>query len=624
MTRSNGASAMTVELFDKSETSWRWVILPLAGVMMVSVQYLEELPAALKARFIAASASGTSTAHVERIFNLLYMVYVAPNAILPVVSGLFTDSWGVGSSLRVGSALLLLGQLIFCIGLAMSDSSSVMALGRFLGGLGGESLTVSIAVLLSQWFKGNELSLAFGVNFAMAFLGALLSTWSTPRIAHVAGLQTSAWVGALWGFACVGLVLVTINIDKTVSEQTATRKGAFLSLSGAFSAADVDSLQSQREMENFSGRLLDSLEELDAPQGESPSSGVLSLSTHGRDTSSSQSNGHGHGHAHPSERPVGKAKLSRRFYLLACLSGIGYAATLPFHSISDALLMERDYFRPDPNAACSLMNPSQCWSDTNPAVNCSISAMYQPPLPINASVSLETIDCGLKAYRQNCATSEYCRRFRSSEALSARTSAVSVTVSIVLLPLVGILLDYVGHRAYLAVFLGVIFAVVHGLLAFTTIPPLALMIGEGVAFALFLVIIWPSVPLVVPEKAVGLGYGILTSSKNLVLTLSPSIVSAGYTNSGDHYIPGVEIMFVCLGVLVVMLGALIGREDIKTDGALNRGIAAERQRLAQEMSYATVEDDDLEMTTIHLSTLHNSGGSSSSRIDHSGHEDSKH
>ena len=50
---------------------------------------------------------------------------------------------------------------------AVSPSFYVMAAGRLLFGLGAESLIVAITTAIAKWFRGKELSFAFGVNLTI-------------------------------------------------------------------------------------------------------------------------------------------------------------------------------------------------------------------------------------------------------------------------------------------------------------------------------------------------------------------------------------------------------------------------------------------------------------------------
>ena len=74
--------------------------------------------------------------------NLLYSLYSFPNIFLPLIGGLFVDALGPSRMLIIFGSLICLGQLCFCIGLFIK-SFPLMAIGRFVFGLGGESLEVA-------------------------------------------------------------------------------------------------------------------------------------------------------------------------------------------------------------------------------------------------------------------------------------------------------------------------------------------------------------------------------------------------------------------------------------------------------------------------------------------------
>ena len=48
-------------------------------------------------------------------------------------------------------------------------------IGRFVFGLGGESMTVAQSAIVSSWFQGKELSFAFGINLSVARIGSSIN-----------------------------------------------------------------------------------------------------------------------------------------------------------------------------------------------------------------------------------------------------------------------------------------------------------------------------------------------------------------------------------------------------------------------------------------------------------------
>ena len=67
--------------------------------------------------------------------------------------------------IRLGTIIyaffIILGQGIFSYG-ALRDSFGFMQIGRFVFGIGGESLAVAQNTYAVSWFKGKELNMVFG------------------------------------------------------------------------------------------------------------------------------------------------------------------------------------------------------------------------------------------------------------------------------------------------------------------------------------------------------------------------------------------------------------------------------------------------------------------------------
>ena len=84
-----------------------------------------------------------------------------------------------------------------------------MAAGRFVFGMGAESLVVAVTTAVAKWFKGKELSFALGINLMIARGGTWLAqnspswakgaynSWQTPWMIGV-GFVSCASSG-LWG-----------------------------------------------------------------------------------------------------------------------------------------------------------------------------------------------------------------------------------------------------------------------------------------------------------------------------------------------------------------------------------------------------------------------------------------
>lgn len=119
----------------KSDSILRWVVLVLACTAMIGNYYCYDNPSALKTSLEAFA--GLS----EEQYNLLYTVYSVPNVFLPFFGGYLCDMLGASRALALFSATLVVGQVVFALGVSVK-SFSLMCLGRVIYGLGGENMQV--------------------------------------------------------------------------------------------------------------------------------------------------------------------------------------------------------------------------------------------------------------------------------------------------------------------------------------------------------------------------------------------------------------------------------------------------------------------------------------------------
>ena len=68
--------------------------------------------------------------------------------------------------------IIILGQIIFSMG-GFLDRLWVMEVGRFVFGIGGESLSVAQNTYAVSWFKGKELNMVFGFQVKFYLRGWL-------------------------------------------------------------------------------------------------------------------------------------------------------------------------------------------------------------------------------------------------------------------------------------------------------------------------------------------------------------------------------------------------------------------------------------------------------------------
>ncbi|MBN3295714.1 MFSD1 protein, partial [Amia calva] len=136
-------------------------------------------------------------------FMQLYAWYSWPNVILCFLGGFLIDRvFGIRLGTVIFSLFVCGGQVIFATG-ALLNMFWLMEFGRFVFGIGGESLAVAQNTYAVSWFKGKELNLVFGLQLSMARLGSTVNMnimgWIYSRIQGLVGFP---------GYTTLGITLM--------------------------------------------------------------------------------------------------------------------------------------------------------------------------------------------------------------------------------------------------------------------------------------------------------------------------------------------------------------------------------------------------------------------------------
>src|ERR1700691_5062149 len=141
---------------------YRWLVLICVSLAMFGSYYaydaLSPLADVLKQQL------GFSDLNI----GFLQAMYSFPNIFTVVIGGFIIDRLGLRKSRLIFAVLSFVGPAIT----AATSHLSVMAAGRLIFGMGAESLNVAVVTALARWFKGKELSFAFGVNLTICRLGS--------------------------------------------------------------------------------------------------------------------------------------------------------------------------------------------------------------------------------------------------------------------------------------------------------------------------------------------------------------------------------------------------------------------------------------------------------------------
>lgn len=133
----------------------------------------------------------------------------------------------------------------------------------------------------------------------------------------------------------------------------------------------------------------------------------------------------------------------------------------------------------------------------------------------------------------------------------------------------GIFVDSYGYRGLILIIAPAILVLVHAMLGYTTLDPIGLMVGQGVAYAMYAATFWSSITVLVEPRFTGLAYGVVISLINIGMSCFPVIVAWTYNTSNDHYIPNVELVFVILSALAFLMALYASYYDNRHDAILN-------------------------------------------------------
>lgn len=158
---------------------FRWLVLIFVSLTMFGNYYVYDCIAPLAD--VLSRQLGFSDSNI----GLLQAIYSIPNVVMVLIGGYIVDRIGTRKAIFIFGTLCFLGSVVTCL----SSLLSVMATGRLIFGLGAESLIVAVTTAVAKWFRGKELSFAFGINLMISRAGSLLAQQSPSW----AGFAYSYW-----------------------------------------------------------------------------------------------------------------------------------------------------------------------------------------------------------------------------------------------------------------------------------------------------------------------------------------------------------------------------------------------------------------------------------------------
>ncbi|MGE5359486.1 MAG: MFS transporter [Bacteroidales bacterium] len=179
--------------FHPSTTRYRFTILLFICLLTFGSYFAYDSIGALAPTLIRELHLGRET------IGSLYTAYSVAAVFIVFFGGMLIDRLGPRRASLLFSGLVTLGAIV----VAFASSTWMLFVGRFIFGAGSESLVVAQSAIISRWFKGKELALAFGISLTISRLGTLF-TFNTEQLiaSYFGNYRYALWAAAmLCGFS---------------------------------------------------------------------------------------------------------------------------------------------------------------------------------------------------------------------------------------------------------------------------------------------------------------------------------------------------------------------------------------------------------------------------------------
>lgn len=180
----------------KITSSFRYFIFILCCLSLAGSYYSYDIPGALHSSLRIHFSQKLKSKDFEYFFTLMYTCYSLPNMVAPVIGGYLIVKYGNRKMYIIFSFLVMIGQMIFAIGIS-NKSVYISLIGRFIYGLGGESLNTTQSTIIIYWFSMDKISFIFGLFLSFSRLANVMNDIISPRVVTHSNVISSVWIGFL-------------------------------------------------------------------------------------------------------------------------------------------------------------------------------------------------------------------------------------------------------------------------------------------------------------------------------------------------------------------------------------------------------------------------------------------
>ncbi|EGR31964.1 major facilitator superfamily protein, putative, partial [Ichthyophthirius multifiliis] len=408
--------------------------------------YIMDIPALIKSQIEEVFSPIYGKEETQIYYSFLYSVYSIPNIILPLFGGILCDQLGYRKMTLVFLFFITLGQIFITYGV-IKKSIFIMIFGRFIFGIGGESLNISINSLIVNWFQGSELSFAQALNLSFIRSASVLNTFMTPRIAEYKSMDQCFIFGIficfLSFFSSILLVYIDYNLNRNNFEEQKEKKKYNQDLS-IWENIFLFSKKFQRTCKKFN--LL--------------------------------------------------------FWALSILTVFLYVEVITFNTFSSSILIE-------------------LW------------------LPQDNTLE-------------------------KNQELAGEMMSIPYLMASFLFPLFGFICDKYGQRINLLIVASLL--CLTSFIIFPILYPVISLSILGLSYAMFGAVIWPTISYIIPQKRLGIGYGVMNSIQNFGTGIMPLVIAFIEINGNSM---SVIFTFISISIISVYLSIVVQRIDSRQKISLN-------------------------------------------------------
>ncbi len=185
---------------------YRWIVLLFVSLAMGGNYYIYDSINPLERIFIDKLGFSATA------FGWLNSSYSVAAVATLLIGGIIIDRIGTKKAITFFALLCLIGAALT----AARGRPGIMIAGRTVLGLGAESMIVAATTVLAKWFKGKELSFAFGINLTIARLASVAAdnspTWANKVFYPNGPNGEPSWQGPLMLAVGAGVLAVICSV----------------------------------------------------------------------------------------------------------------------------------------------------------------------------------------------------------------------------------------------------------------------------------------------------------------------------------------------------------------------------------------------------------------------------